>query len=175
MAKLLFVIAPKDFNDLELNDTREICETAGHTVDVASTTTGTAVGMMSHEEDVQLTLDDVIANRYDGLVIVGGYGAVTALWNNKDLHDLASAFNQQEKLTSAICVSPVVLAKAGLLAGKKATVWDMAESRDAFTEANVTYTEDAITQDGLLLTGKSPDAARDFGKAIVAHFARVTA
>jgi protease I len=167
----LFVIAPKQFKDVELLETRRICQDAGFQVDVASTQVGDAVGMDGHVEAVSLSLENVNADAYDALVIVGGYGSVGHLWDCTMLHQLVNTFASAKKLVSAICVSPVVLAKAGVLSNQNATVWAMPESLEAFESHGVRYQESPVVLSNRLITANSPEAASAFGQALVAFFA----
>ena len=69
------------------------------------------------------------------------------------------------KLTSAICLAPMTLANAGLLKGKKATIW-----KDAvvdFKTKGVVYTGKPVERDGRIITGSGPEAAEEFGKALL--------
>jgi protease I len=170
MAMLLFVIAPTQFNDIELNETRRICQEAGHLVTIASTQAGDAFGMHGHVEPVMQTLQLVESSDYDALIIIGGYGAIESLWDNVMLHDLVHQFDEAQKLLGAICVSPVVLAKAGMLRGKPATVWQMPETLEAFREAEISYVgEQPVVEVDRFVTANAPEASTAFGSAIVGY------
>ncbi len=164
---LLFVIAPEQFKDVELLETRRICQEAGFQVDVVSTQVGDAVGMDGYVEAVNLLLQDADPLNYEALVIVGGYGSVGHLWDCIPLHQLVNAFVAQDKLVAAICVSPVVLAKAGVLKKENATVWAMPESLEAFKDHGVHYQDAPVVVSNRLITANSPESATAFGQAIV--------
>jgi protease I len=171
--KVLMVIAPQAFRDEELLVPRQLFLDKGWHVDTASTFAGKASGMLGSDETVSLTLDQVQtqiqeqAISYDAVVVVGGMGSPEHLWNNTTLHQLAQTLYKENKVVSAICLSGAVLANAGVLQGKKATVWEMPESLACLESGGAVYTGEAVTQDGHLITANGPDAAKAFGEAII--------
>ena len=69
------------------------------------------------------------------------------------------------KLLGAICIAPVILARAGLLKGKKATVF--IDGADELRENGAIYTGNQIEVDGKIITANGPEAARLFGEELV--------
>jgi 4-methyl-5(b-hydroxyethyl)-thiazole monophosphate biosynthesis len=67
------------------------------------------------------------------------------------------------KYTAAICAAPMVLAEAGVLAGKRATSYPGA--LDGLPGVTVVAT--AVVQDGKVLTSRGPGTAMDFALALV--------
>jgi len=169
----LLIIAPQQFNDTELEETRNAIESAGHLVHIASTQTGEAQGMHGMFENVDVHLDHCSSHDYDALVIIGGYGSVEHLWDSCVLHDLVKAFYAEGKLVSAICVSPAVLANAGILKGKQATVWSMPETHEALKLGGATLSDKPVVVDGSVITANSPDASVAFGQALVDYFVEI--
>ncbi len=172
--KVLMVIAPEAFRDEELLVPRSCFEQEGWQVDTASTQTGVATGMLGATESVKLALNDVASNAYDAVVVVGGMGSPTHLWSNTQLHTLLKSHHAQNRVVGAICLSGAVLAKAGLLQGKNATVWEMPESLEALKAGGAHYTGEAVTEDGTLITANGPDAAEAFGQALVSRIKAMT-
>ncbi len=111
-----------------------------------------------------ILLQDADMKLFDAIIFVGGMGA-TEYWNNPTAHQLAQAAYQAGKPTTAICLAPMTLANAGLLKGKKATIWH--EVVGDFKTKGVVYTGAAVEQDGQLITGSGPEAAEQFGRALV--------
>ena len=166
---ILMAIAPDQFRDEELNVPREIFKKEGWQVTVVSTRSGEATGMLGQREAVSYTLDDVQPETYDAIVVVGGMGSPEYLWEAQKLHSILKAMQSQSKVISAICLSGAVLAKAGLLKGKKATVWETPETKQILIDSGAQYTAEPCTVDGNIITANGPDAAESFGKAIVAQ------
>lgn len=172
--KVLMVIAPDQFRDEELLVPRAYLKEQGFTVDTASTQAGEAKGMLGAVESISLTLDQVNASEYEALVVVGGMGSVEHLWNNPTLHSLLVSVAEKNGVIAAICLSGVVLANAGLLQGKKATVWERPESLEALKAGGASYTGEPCTVDGNVITANGPDAATAFAQAITERVKTLT-
>jgi protease I len=72
------------------------------------------------------------------------------------------------KIIGAICYSPRILAKAGLLKGKKATGWnDDNELEGIFNNYGVTYMPSHVVVDGSVITADGPMAATEFAQVII--------
>lgn len=165
--RVLMVIPFQQFRDEELFVPRQHFTDAGWPVTTASTQAGTAAGMLGASESITVTLDSVVASEFDVLVVVGGMGSPEDLWNNKPLHQLIQTMATNHKVLSAICLSGAVLGLAGVLTGKQATVYETPESRKALEDNGATFTGEAVTIDGQIITANGPDAAGDFAKAII--------
>lgn len=164
---ILMVIAPDKFRDEELLHPMQVFKGAGVEVTVASTKKGAARGMMGHREDVAHTLNDVAGKTFDAVVVVGGAGAPSSLWDNATLHDLLRRHHQMGKIVASICLSGAALAKAGLLKGLNATVWKTEESLKVFKECGVIFQDKPVVRSGKIITGQGPFAARDFGLEVL--------
>jgi len=73
-------------------------------------------------------------------------------------------------MTNLLCILPVILAKAGVLKGKKATVWSSLMDRvpvRILEENDAIYQEKSVVVDGKIITANGPAAAEEFAKAIV--------
>ena len=163
MAKLLMVVAPERFRDEELFETKAELDAAGHETILASTRRGICTGSRGGSFHSRLTIDKVNTDDFDGVVFVGGGGS-KLLFANEAAKQIAQAMHGQGKLVAAICLAPVILANAGVLAGRKATV--------AGTEAKTlemkgaTYTGPGVTVDGSIVTANAPKRSRLFGQTI---------
>ena len=78
---------------------------------------------------------------------------------------------KQNKVLAAICISPIILTKAGVLKGKKATVWssplDKSWIKVLQESGQAIYQEEDVVVDGKIITANGPAAAGRFGQAIV--------
>ena len=120
--QVLLVIAPENFRDEEYAEPRAVFEAAGYTVVVASASLETATGMLGMEVQPDLLLADVQVGDYDAVVFIGGMGA-RAYWDDPQAHRIAQEAVAAGKVVGAICIAPVILARAGVLEGKQATVF----------------------------------------------------
>ena len=80
---------------------------------------------------------------------------------------MCSIFDQQKKLISAICLSPVVLGEAGVVNDKKISVSGSPDAEQILKNAGATIVEDAVVTDGRIITANGPSAAQEFGTDIV--------
>jgi protease I len=169
--KLLVVIAPERFRDEELFEPLSVFQKAGIAYDIASVKAGTCTGMLGGKCDATLDIARVKDGSYDGIVVIGGAGSPEFLWGNSRLHTLVAGFAKAGKLVSAICLSPVVLARAGVLTGIKATVYRSADSVAEMRKGGADLRDDAVITDGIFITANGPAAARRFGEQIVSALA----
>jgi protease I len=169
--RILMVIAPEEFRDEELFTPKEIFEAEGATVTIASTRLGPARGMLGGRASPDLLITDARADDYDAIVVVGGMGSPTHLWPNEDLHRLLREADEKGKLIGAICLSPAVLARAGLLRGRRATVYVTEDSLRELQRGGAQYHSADVVTDGRIITASGPHAAAEFGRAICAQLA----
>lgn len=162
--KVLMVIASAQFRDEEYQKPRKILEGEGVKVTVASSSLNESTGMLGLKVKPDILLKDAKPEAFDAVIFVGGMGA-TEYWDNPQAHALAQAIAKAGKPTTAICLAPMTLANAGLLKGKKATIWK--DAVGDFKSKGVVYTGASVEKDGVVITGSGPDAAEAFGRALV--------
>jgi protease I len=165
--RVLMVIAPENFRDEEYARPREILESAGYAVVVASRSRETARGMLGMRVQPDLLLSEARAADYDAVVFVGGSGAQT-YWDDPEAHRLAQEAADGGKVVAAICIAPVILARAGVLEGKQATVFDPPSLCAELTAHGATCTGASVQRDGRTVTASGPQAAEDFARSILA-------
>jgi len=167
--KIVMITAFKDFRDEEYFVPREILETAGAEVKTASNQKGTAIGADGGEVEVDLLVSEVNSANFDAVIFIGGPGCLTNL-DNEESYRIAQEAVSKNKTIAAICISPTILAKAGVLEGKKTTVWSspMDKGPVKILEDNgAIYEDKPVVVDGKIITGNGPAAAEEFGEAIV--------
>lgn len=164
--RIVMIIAPQNFRDEELVQTREELERAGGNVTVASTTTNSAKGMFGAIAKPDITLDQINVDDYDAIVYVGGSGA-EVYFNHPTAQNIAKSAHSKNILVSAICIAPSILANADLLQGKRATVWAGDKYINILRTKGANYTGESVTFDNRIITANGPEASREFGKTIV--------
>jgi protease I len=163
MAKVLMIIAPERFRDEELFVTKEELEKAGHEIIIASCVKGTCPGSRGGFATATLTLTEVQVSNYDAVVFVGGGGSKIYFANEEALH-IAKEMYKKKAVVAAICLAPVILANAGILKGKHATV--AGTEAKTIVSKGAKYTEPGVTVDGNIVTGNAPKSSRLFGQKI---------
>jgi protease I len=167
MPKVLLIIAPQNFRDEELFETQEELNKGGVKTIIASTSTKEATGKLGGKATPDLSFADVKVDDYDAVGVIGGSGA-PSLANYPVFFELLKEFKNKGKLITAICISPILLAQAGLLQGKKATVWNGDGKQSAVLEKyGAIFVDQKVVLDGDTITANGPQAARQFGQTIV--------
>ena len=111
------------------------------------------------------TLEEVLDQEFDMIVLPGGLPGADNLNNDPRIHQLLREMAAQGKFTCAVCAAPVVLAKAGLLAGKRATSYP--GLLDKMGLRDVTCTGATVERDGKVITSRGPGTAMDFALTLI--------
>jgi len=167
--KVLMVVAGRDFRDEECFVPKKILEDGGVEVRIASDKKGEAIGAEGGEIAVDLSLNEVDVSDFDAIIFIGGPGALKHL-DNEDSYRLAREAAEKGKVVAAICVAPAILAKAGVLSGKKATIWTSPTHRELvkiLTENGARYIDENVVVDGKMITANGPSAAGKFGEEVL--------
>lgn len=167
--KILIIISPRDFRDEEYFVPKGLFEKAALTVDTASTVLGIAYGVMGGEAEVNLLLEKVEVKDYAAVVFIGGPGA-SGYFDHPDAHRIAQEAAKMKMILAAICIAPVILARSGVLAERRATVWTSALDKSAVRElerAGAIYLSEEIVTDDNIVTAQGPAAASKFAAAII--------
>lgn len=164
MKKIVMVIAQEDFRDEEFLQPKEILEKNSIEVKVASGSLNIATGMLGAKVKPDILTKDINMEDFAGIIFVGGAGA-SQYWDDPIAHKLAREAIKTDKVVAAICIAPVTLAKAGVLKGKRATVWSSEASKIKSSGGN--YTARPVEKDGKIITANGPQVAREFAEEIV--------
>ena len=111
-----------------------------------------------------VALRDVDLEQYGRFCFIGGPGAET-FKENAEVLQVIRDIAVSGKPLGAICIAPLALAAAGVLRGKKATVWDRGgvEAKELAAHG-ATFTGELVTRDGNIITGNGPGASQEFGR-----------
>jgi protease I len=165
--KILITVAPEKFRDEELAEPVAAFQKAGIEFDIASTRRGPCTGMLGAKTTATISFEEIDPKRYEGLVIIGGTGAQVHLWEDDLLTELVKFFHQSGKVVAAICLAPAVLARAGILKGKKATYYESPASFREMKIGGAILTNAPVVKDGRIITANGPAASRAFSDAVV--------
>jgi protease I len=171
MKKIAIIIGPKGYQDTEFGVPYKFFKEQGATVDVYSTKKGLATGSAGGTFEVEHTLNELNVNNYNAIVFVGGPGTL-AVRNDNNSTKIAKDAVTSNKTLGAICWSPTILAKAGVLKGKHATVWygpdrEFESLTSEYLESQgAKYTGQDVTVDGNIITANGPMAAQQYAEAI---------
>ena len=165
--KVLMVIAPEQFRDEEFTVPAAALEKAGIGYDIASQRRGPCTGMLGKKVNAILSFEEVEPKAYDGILIVGGGGAQSCLWDDEILGEMVKYFHASAKVIGAICLAPVVLARAGILKGKKATYFNSPISFREMKAGGAVLVDKAVVADSRIVTANGPAAAAEFAETFI--------
>lgn len=168
MAEILVIIPPERFRDEELFIPVDVLRREKHTITIASKVVGMCRGSRGGEAESEVLLSDIVADDFDGVLFIGGGGS-KLLFRDPDALRLARAMATANKPIGAICLAPVILANAGVLVGRKATVagTEAATIRSAGAE----YCGPGVHQDGRIVTANGPKSSLAFAQRFSSLFA----
>lgn len=161
---ILMVVAPKNYQERELNIPKEAFERSGLDVDVASKGVTTATSMSGESVAIDVDVRNADLSKYRAVVFVGGIGVEELnLHKDSDYVNLAKSAHDKGIIVAAICLAPNILASAGLLTNRNATCADSTY----LVQKNVNYIDAPVVRDGTIITGRDPDASAEFAETIV--------
>jgi len=167
--KIAQIIAFRDFRDEEYFIPHNVFLASGAEVKTFSTSEGVAIGVNGGEAKVDGLIENLDVSDFDAVVFSGGPGCLKYL-DNETSYEIARKTLNQGKVLGAICISPVILAKAGVLEGKRATVWHSIMDKSPIKilkENGAEFIDEKVVRDGNIVTGNGSQAAKDFAEEIV--------
>jgi len=167
--KALIVIASQNFRDEEFTEPCELLKKAGVIVTIASSKTDVATGMLGKKVKPDSLVSAVKAADYDMVIFVGGSGA-SEYFNSSAAHVLARDAVTGNKILGAICLAPAILARAGILKGKKATCFSAV--REFLRNGGAEVQPGGLVVDGKIITADGPQSAKPFAAALLQALAK---
>jgi protease I len=135
---------------------------------IAGTTFAEAIGeRLGVRIKPDILIHQVNMKEFDGIVIGSGRGSKDFFWRNENLREIVKLAYAQNKLVAAGCNASVVLARAGILKGRRATVFPDAENIRELKSAGAVYVNEPLVIDGNIITSRDLMALKEFARAIV--------
>lgn len=162
--QVALIIAKENFRDEELSVPQAIFTKAGCRVVIFSSSLGTATGMSGAQVEIDKTISQLTVGDYAAIVFIGGSGA-SQYWGNNRVQQIVRQAAAEDKILGAICIAPVILARAGVLKGKQATVWP--SEKQQLIKNGVIYQDKPVVVAGRIITANGPASAEQFAQAIL--------
>ncbi len=162
MATVLVPLA-QGCEELEAVTIIDLLRRAGITVVVAGLETGPVTASRGVVLLPDTTLEAVLDQDFDLVVLPGGLGGAERLEADQRIAALLRRMTEQGRFIAAICAAPRVLAKAGLLTDREATAYP--GILDGRTDLRLSSA--AIVRDGHFITSRGPGTALDFALTLI--------
>lgn len=157
--KMIYMILANGFEEIEAIEPLDILRRGGVDIKTVSISdTKTVNGSHSIKISADITLEELCLDDMEMVILPGGMGH-ELLDASNDVHAILNYAVAHKKYIAAICASPSILGKKMILSGKKATCYPGFEKYCY----DAVITKDKAIRDGLIITGRGPGAAADFG------------
>jgi protease I len=161
--KVVMIVANNGFRDEEYEIPKNIFTKAGLTVVTAAKHSGVATGKLGLKINIDIIMDKLNVADYDAVLFVGGPGCYD-YYDDAKAHEIAKQAYNNHKILGAICAAPGILANAGLLQGKKATMF---ADDGTLAKSGATYTGADVEVDGKIVTATGPRTAKAWAETII--------
>ena len=162
MTRVLIPIADGS-EELEAVTLIDLFRRAGFDVTIA----GLAAGPVRASRETVLVpdarIDEIASQRFDLVALPGGLPGARRLGDSEILAGILRRQHDEGRWIAAICAAPQVLARHGLLDGRRATSFPGA--LDDFGE--VERVDEAVVVDGHIVTSRGPGTAMDFALELI--------
>jgi protease I len=165
--QILLIIAQENFQEREFFETKEVFEKSAAKITVASNSKNIATGSSGSSIKPDLSFNQINVGDYDAFILIGGFGAKEYLWDDLKLGHLLKEASKKGKVVGAICLAPVILARAGLLSGQEATVHKNKTTISEYNQHGVHYIPEEVVVLKKIVTGRGPSASKKFGVEIL--------
>ncbi len=163
---VLVFVARRMYREEQLEGLRSQFDKHGVRLKVASRDTTIAVGMNRTVIRPDIRLRDADPADFDMLVLNGGSGAAL-YWDDSIVHAKVREFAQAGKPLAAIETAPVMLAKAGVLKGRRATVYPHRAAVTWLKQNGALYSFNPVVTDDGIITASDTEQTKRFVDAIL--------
>jgi protease I len=160
----LIFLPKKDFSEEEFITIKNRLLKAGKQVFITSDDHFVCSGSKGMKVKSDTSFYNVNVNNFSGLILIGGSGSRN-YWKNESLHKIIRKFFDSKKTIAAICSSPIILAKAGILQNKKATCFS--EDKMELINAGIDYQDKDIVVEGNVVTADNSHSSLQFVEAVL--------
>ncbi|MCB8881855.1 type 1 glutamine amidotransferase [Acidisoma cellulosilytica] len=167
--KKIAALVTDGFEQVELTGPLEALRQAGAQVTIVSPKAGPIQGMNHDQKGDAFTPDRQLSatrpEEFDALLLPGGVANPDALRMDRAALAFVGHFARSGKPIAAICHAPWTLIEAGAVKGRRLTSWP--SLRTDLTNAGATWLDQAVVQDGALITARKPDDIPAFSDAFI--------
>ena len=164
MSKTIAILVGPDYEDLEVWYPKLRLEAAGFDAPLVGSAGVTYRGKHGYPAPVELDIEAVDPATLAGVLAPGGW-APDKLRRDQRVLTLVREVFEDGGLVATICHGPWILISAGMVRGKRMT--STVGIRDDLTNAGAVWVDEAVVQDGNVLSSRVPKDLPAFGEAMV--------
>jgi 4-methyl-5(b-hydroxyethyl)-thiazole monophosphate biosynthesis len=168
MARILVPLA-QGCEEVEAVTVIDLLRRAGQEVESAGLEEGIVTASRGMRLVPDITLDEALERDYDMVVLPGGQPGSNNLAEDPRVRTLLDRVVDQGGHAAAICAAPLVLARAGLLHGRRVTAFPGVLEKE--TVAGMVLTQEDVVIDGPIITSRGPGTAMDFALVLIERLA----
>lgn len=149
---VLMLVPEKDFYDPEYTIAHRRLEAAGYPIVVVTPSGRDAVGLEGLKVVPDKPLAGLSSKSFSAIFLVGGTGGKSFM-GDKEIHRILREFDAEDKPIGAQCITPAVVAEAGLLTGLEATCWPSFSS--LLVSKGAKFSGRVVDQQGNIMTAQA--------------------
>ena len=162
MKKNIVILLADGFEEIEALVPADVLRRLGFQVTLAAVGgERTVAGAHGIRVTADARLTELPQDGFDAVILPGGMPGSRNLRDSALVLSRVRAMTEAGRIVAAICAAPIALAKAGVLAGRRYTMYPGFEP-----EMPSAPTGNLVERDGDLITGKGPGAAFAFAAEI---------
>lgn len=171
--KRIAILVADGFEQIELTSPQEALKKSGAETVIVSPKKGSVQGY-HHEKPgdqikVDLSLNDVQGESFDGLLLPGGVKNPDTLRMEPKAVEFVRSFFNEGKPIAAICHGPWMLVEADVVRGREVTSYPSVKTD--LTNAGARWKDEAVVTDEGIVTSRTPDDLPQFNEKMVEEFA----
>ncbi len=113
-----------------------------------------------------MSVDNADMNDVDMLILPGGLGGVEGISNSEKAISIIKEAYRKNIYIAAICAAPTILAKLGMLQGKKCICYP-AMTDELALGGGIVMADSAVVHDGKIITAKAAGSSEEFSFEII--------
>lgn len=156
MSKAVVFLAP-GFEEIETVTIIDVLRRARINVTAAGLTANVIEGAHGLKIVPEKSVEAVSSQDYDAIICPGGSPGYKNLRNDHRVIQIIKNANEANKLVAAICAGPAILADAGVLNGKRCTIFPGMENE--LLKGGGKPTQENVVVDGMVVTSRGPATA----------------